>query len=84
VTPEEIAELEAKLEPVGWEPPETLSAMDVLALAARPGDRGADVLSGTNAYDDTREFCGAYKGDHAFEDGANQCRCGRAYLRAPR
>lgn len=32
----------------------------------------------------TEEFCGGYKGDHFFEEGANQCRCGRAYKRAPR
>ncbi len=32
----------------------------------------------------TEEFCGAYKGDHSFEEGANSCRCGRAFQRAPR
>lgn len=32
----------------------------------------------------SEEFCGAYKGDHTFEDGSNQCRCGRAFRRAPR
>lgn len=43
----------------------------------RPAVRGAQPVS-------TEEFCGEYKGQHTFEEGANQCRCGRAYLRAPR
>lgn len=41
VSPQEIEELEAQLEPEGWEPPESLDAEQVLRLAA--GESGADV-----------------------------------------
>ena len=44
MSPEEREALEAVLEPEGWEPPETLSGPEVLALAARPGEPAADVL----------------------------------------
>ena len=27
------------------------------------------------------EFCGAYKGDHEFDQGSETCRCGRAFKR---
>lgn len=73
---EEEAELDALLEPAGWEPPDSLDAFQVLALFANPDKTGAEIL-GTQAAI-SEEFCAAHKGDHSFADGANQCRCGRA------
>lgn len=40
-------DLDLILEPEGWEPPESLTAEQVLALAANPDARGADVLEET-------------------------------------
>lgn len=45
----DLRALEAMLEPAGWEPPETLSANQVLALAASPDALGSDVLADETA-----------------------------------
>jgi hypothetical protein len=39
------AELDKMLEPEGWEPPESLTASEVINLAANPDARGADILA---------------------------------------
>jgi len=44
LSPEERARLDALLEPEGWEPPDTLTAEQVLQLAANPDKTGAEVL----------------------------------------
>lgn len=44
MTPEEKLDLDAILEPEGWEPPEFLSPDDIVALAAERDRRAADIL----------------------------------------
>lgn len=55
LSPEEIAELEAILEPEGWEPPETLNAEQILRLAA--GESGADVAPAEEPVKRRRRRC---------------------------